>query len=1289
MQTTSPRPLSSSQSSSSALSSSSAELSFATRQQHQQRSSPVASRHAQHPPLTPLKTSKVRHDAYSPKNSEGVQDTDAVSPLFDPSGLSSSISSDSPAGWGSFDLDSVAAKRLGISPPMGRSSSASQELPAAPLPLAVDASSGDSQTLPAQSLEEGVDTDGHQRGRRRRTSAEEEGKPDTAQWWMRSRAQPETSVDADSEETGDTSIKIRDLAHDSASTRAARVRGEESNSPSASRSPAAEFLSAFSRANSVIKSPATASSASPNDVPRGRTWRPSWGAPSASTSRSPLGDKSASNSYQVLGTAASEILGGQRTSGWPFANSPDATSHKRVLSGSAAEGSWNAPVPPSHRGEPGGSDQREQLGYGSRHRGVSLGGVDLTPASPGRPDDEGARIGPEGRYMVGKVIAFGGFSTVREAFDVKNEEIDRAHGISSAAERRRVAVKLIYSDQSSNFGIGGRNKHAKVEGLNKDQILKEMALWRDLPIHENILPLIWHERISLDPSAEESHEEPRVHGPSEAAAVDVLVMPLCDRGSLLDFVRNEGKSSASGSTFTPTRPVGVPLSRTSTMQSDSDKSATGGVSTLAPIVQGVADSQTTASPSATAPAAGRVGLSRAASLSVHLPSGGNRAGLPTPSGSSSLHAVLGGSTLASAFNSPAGSVGPSSASGSFANTGSLRRVSSKRSTARSRGVPIAVAKDVMLQIARGLQVLHEKAGVLHADLKLENVIGQARRPDAESTEVQWRIADFGLAIQVDEESFAEARRDKTVPRGGSLAYTAPEALRDSPSPGLEEQPANFASPFAADMWAAGCIMYALFTGKLPFSDPFEPRLQSKIIKGEWDMPARLRRRGQTGPLSPSNSMIFSQKDRSQSFAAPSSFSGGTLGRASSVGHRFIGRPGLDAMRAETYAPLGKAEQSFDLSQSLSSLPAPLASREFLVGPAMDSTWKADTSPTDGTESEADAESDSEASSDQPWNGTSLQRVWIRKALRGLLEPEPSKRWDVNKLLTCEWLRTSEADLVAKEPEKPLSFEREETSEERGRSRAPDKPRESSLSRSRPPHHRLANGSDSPSTMPAGTNQEIRSSTDADLPIRRGVRGAGAARSRSAGRKPAAIDTSYDQAALPGWPRSIIEQARVDSPGLERGRRPLKAQGSRDSLHFRGFMPVSGTSSPAYPASATHAEASSPRVSTPIAIESRSGSRGSQRSSSVNRVARSLHDDYGRDSPGIFHENVTRRSTSRSRTRAPDALASILDRERSRERPIAESVNDDDDTHADVSGEADEADEMDRDRGRARSRARRG
>ena len=70
--------------------------------------------------------------------------------------------------------------------------------------------------------------------------------------------------------------------------------------------------------------------------------------------------------------------------------------------------------------------------------------------------------------------------------------------------------------------------------------------------------------------------------------------------------------------------------------------------------------------------------------------------------------------------------------------------------------------------------------------------------------------------------------NETLP-SASLQYAPPELLRAPPAtPSL-----------AQDMWAMGVILYALLTGRLPFNDAYDPRLQMKILRGTWEQPPHL------------------------------------------------------------------------------------------------------------------------------------------------------------------------------------------------------------------------------------------------------------------------------------------------------------------------------------------------------------------------------------------------------------------------------------------------------------------
>ena len=79
-------------------------------------------------------------------------------------------------------------------------------------------------------------------------------------------------------------------------------------------------------------------------------------------------------------------------------------------------------------------------------------------------------------------------------------------------------------------------------------------------------------------------------------------------------------------------------------------------------------------------------------------------------------------------------------------------------------------------------------------------------------------------------SLFQVPTSRTPATAGSLQYTSPEQIR-SPSPLMDA---------SVDIWALGCVLYAMIDGKLPFEDGFEPRLRVSIMKGEWRMPQALK-----------------------------------------------------------------------------------------------------------------------------------------------------------------------------------------------------------------------------------------------------------------------------------------------------------------------------------------------------------------------------------------------------------------------------------------------------------------
>ena len=171
------------------------------------------------------------------------------------------------------------------------------------------------------------------------------------------------------------------------------------------------------------------------------------------------------------------------------------------------------------------------------------------------------------------------------------------------------------------------------------------------------------------------------------------------------------------------------------------------------------------------------------------------------------------------------------------------------------------------QVVRGLQYMHDAMGYVHGDIKLENVLVDEMGV--------CKIADFGMTRkigEVDPIEFDQPEREHPTPprrhtKAGFNAHHSSirlkptdlsrHALRHRNSTPVHGSPAlqpaqvyqqgslPYASPElllphggspyvphpAQDIWALGVMLYCLLTGRLPFSDSLEPRLQMKILHG--------------------------------------------------------------------------------------------------------------------------------------------------------------------------------------------------------------------------------------------------------------------------------------------------------------------------------------------------------------------------------------------------------------------------------------------------------------------------
>lgn len=116
--------------------------------------------------------------------------------------------------------------------------------------------------------------------------------------------------------------------------------------------------------------------------------------------------------------------------------------------------------------------------------------------------------------------------------------------------------------------------------------------------------------------------------------------------------------------------------------------------------------------------------------------------------------------------------------------------------------PEETCKVVFRQLALGIGYMHSR-NKAHRDLKLDNILY-----DSEIQKI--KIIDFGFSLQ--------CRKDQLQSTTcGTPHYMDPDLSRKAPY-----------SPFAADVWALGVILYIIYVGKLPFFAEFEGDLFRKI-----------------------------------------------------------------------------------------------------------------------------------------------------------------------------------------------------------------------------------------------------------------------------------------------------------------------------------------------------------------------------------------------------------------------------------------------------------------------------
>ena len=139
-------------------------------------------------------------------------------------------------------------------------------------------------------------------------------------------------------------------------------------------------------------------------------------------------------------------------------------------------------------------------------------------------------------------------------------------------------------------------------------------------------------------------------------------------------------------------------------------------------------------------------------------------------------------------------------------------------------IPVDEAVLIAKQIAEGLEAAHEQ-GIIHRDLKPANI-----KVRADSTV---KLLDFGLAkaIETTSGSGATAMNSPTIPATeagvimGTAAYMSPEQARGA------------VVDRRADIWAFGCVLYEMLTGRTAFARDSMTDTLAAITRDEPDAAA--------------------------------------------------------------------------------------------------------------------------------------------------------------------------------------------------------------------------------------------------------------------------------------------------------------------------------------------------------------------------------------------------------------------------------------------------------------------
>eukprot|EP01062_Namystynia_karyoxenos_P065901 TRINITY_DN59953_c0_g1_i1.p1 TRINITY_DN59953_c0_g1~~TRINITY_DN59953_c0_g1_i1.p1 ORF type:complete len:531 (+),score=150.83 TRINITY_DN59953_c0_g1_i1:93-1685(+) len=162
---------------------------------------------------------------------------------------------------------------------------------------------------------------------------------------------------------------------------------------------------------------------------------------------------------------------------------------------------------------------------------------------------------------------------------------------------------------------------------------------------------------------------------------------------------------------------------------------------------------------------------------------------------------------------------------------------------------------VVTQLFRALHFLHSDIGVVHRDVKLENILLCAPPLPGQPTSWRVKLVDFGFASALPAAAAGAGAAAASTAAGealsipaaagdvlqsccGSPNYLAPEMLRAARAARMRREGARrkgYGSEI--DMWAAGVVLYVLLCRRYPFWHEKRSQWYKQLWRGEYTLPA--------------------------------------------------------------------------------------------------------------------------------------------------------------------------------------------------------------------------------------------------------------------------------------------------------------------------------------------------------------------------------------------------------------------------------------------------------------------